>query len=134
MIQNKYRKRLKSFCWYIIAILIALTTVYPFLWMIATSFKTEKEIYANSLSLLVENISFASYEKVFARIPFLRYFTNSLILAVGGVVSNLFFGSLAGYTFAKLRFRGRKTMFAIFLASMMVPAMMPRLIYCRICR
>lgn len=122
MIQNKYRKRLKSFCWYIIAILIALTTVYPFLWMIATSFKTEKEIYANSLSLLVENISFASYEKVFARIPFLRYFTNSLILAVGGVVSNLFFGSLAGYTFAKLRFRGRKTMFAIFLASMMVPA------------
>lgn len=122
MIQNKYRKRLKSICWYFVAILIALTTVYPFLWMIATSFKTEKEIYANSLSLIVENISFASYKKVFDRIPFLRYFTNSLILAVGGVITNLFFGSLAGYTFAKLRFRGRKTIFAIFLASMMVPA------------
>lgn len=121
MIQT-YKKRLKALCWYLVAILIALTTVYPFLWMLATSFKTEKEIFTNSLSLFVENLTFENYTKVFERIPFLRYFTNSLILAIGGVITNLFFGSLAGYTFAKLRFRGRKAIFAVFLASMMVPA------------
>lgn len=121
MIQT-YKKRLKAMCWYLVATLIALTTVYPFLWMLATSFKTEKEIFTNSLSLFVENLTFENYTKVFERIPFLRYFTNSLILAIGGVITNLFFGSLAGYTFAKLRFRGRKAIFAVFLASMMVPA------------
>lgn len=117
---NKHR--VKTICWYIVAILIALTTVYPFLWMIATSLKTEKEIYANSLSLIVQNFSLENYKKAFERIPFFRYFINSLILAIGGVITNLFFGSLAGYAFAKMRFRGRKPIFMMFLSSMMVPA------------
>lgn len=118
----KLMKRVKSVCWYIVAIAIALTTIYPFLWMIATSFKSEAEIYQSSLSLFVENLTIHNYLKVFERIPFARYFTNSLVLSIGGVMTNLFFGSLAGYAFAKLRFRGRKLIFSVFLASMMVPA------------
>lgn len=119
---NKNVKRVKSACWYIVAIAIALTTVYPFLWMIATSFKQEAEIYQNSLSIVVQDATINNYLKVFDRIPFLRYFANSFILSIGGVITNLLFGSLAGYTFAKLKFRGKKPIFLMFLASMMVPA------------
>ena len=104
-------KNIKSVFWYIGALIISLITVYPFLWMIATSFKPEAEIYSSSLSLFSENFSLANYTKVFDTIPFGRYFMNSLFLAVVGVLTNIFLGALAGYSFAKLKFKGRKTMF-----------------------
>src|SRR5699024_1464865 len=59
---------------------------------------------------------------------------NSLILAIGGVVTNLFFGSLAGYAFGQLRFKGKKGTFTLFLATMMVPGivtMIPQFIVLR---
>jgi multiple sugar transport system permease protein len=89
--------------------------------MIATSLKPEGEIYSKSLSLLSENYSLNNYAKVFQTIPFLRYFMNSLILAVTGVITNIFLGSLAGYSYAKMKFKGRKISFAILLSSMMIP-------------
>lgn len=46
---------------------------------------------------------------------------NSLFLAVAGVLTNIFLGALAGYSFAKLKFKGRKTMFSLLLSSMMIP-------------
>ncbi len=119
---TKPRRILKSTGWYIAAIAIALITVYPFLWMLSTSFKPESEIFNNSVSLIPQNGTFQNYFDVFDTIPFFTYFKNSLILAVGGVLTNLFFGSLAGYTFAKLKFRGKKVIFMIFLASMMIPS------------
>lgn len=118
---KKGERIIRSSLWYIIAIMISLVAVYPFLWMIATSLKTTPEIYTSSLSLLVKDITLENYKKVFARIPFLRYFFNSMVLAVGGVITNLFFGSLAGYAFAKLRFKGKRFVFALFLGSMMIP-------------
>lgn len=115
------RKTVGSVFWYIGAVIIALITVYPFLWMIATSFKPESEIYSNSLSLFTPNMSIDNYKNVFETIPFLRYFMNSLVLAVGGVLTNVFFGALAGYSFAKLKFRGKKGTFLMFLSTMMIP-------------
>ena len=114
-------KNIKCVFWYIGALIISLITVYPFLWMIATSFKPEAEIYSSSLSLFSENFSLANYTKVFDTIPFGRYFMNSLFLAVAGGLTNIFLGALAGYSFAKLKFKGRKTMFSLLLSSMMIP-------------
>lgn len=119
---KKTGKKVKSVLWYIVACLIVLMTVYPFLWMVSTSFKPEAEIYSNSLSLLSENFTLDNYLKVFDTMPFGRYFVNSAILAVSGVITNLFFGALAGYSFAKLKFRGRKVSFAMLLTSMMIPS------------
>lgn len=115
------KRILKSTGWYIAAIVIALITVYPFLWMLSTSFKPETEIFKSSTSLIPEKATFQNYLDVFSTIPFFTYFKNSFILAVGGVLTNLFFGSLAGYTFAKLKFKGKKTIFMVFLSSMMIP-------------
>ena len=115
-------KRVKSVFWYIGAIIISLITVYPFLWMIATSFKPEGEIYSNSLSLVSKQFSIDNYKKVFDTIPFARYFMNSLFLAVAGVVTNIFLGALAGYSYAKLKFKGKNLLFSIVLMQMMLPS------------
>ncbi|WMJ86387.1 carbohydrate ABC transporter permease [Anaerocolumna sp. MB42-C2] len=117
----KTKKKIGDILWYIGAVCIALITVFPFLWMLATSFKPEGEIYSNSLSLLSKDFSMKNYEKVFDTIPFFRYFMNSLILAACGVITNVFLGALAGYSFAKLKFRGRKITFTLLLSSMMIP-------------
>lgn len=114
-------RTVKSVFWYIGAVLISIITVYPFLWMIATSLKPEAEIYANSLALWSEKFNFANYKKAFDVIPFGRYFMNSMYLAVMGVLTNVFLGALAGYSFAKLKFRGRKATFSLLLSSMMIP-------------
>jgi multiple sugar transport system permease protein len=115
------KKKVLNVLWYVGAIGIAMVTVFPFLWMISTSLKPEGEIYSNSLSLISENYSLNNYKKVFDTIPFFRYFINSLILAVSGAATNIFFGALAGYSFAKLKFRGRKISFSLLLSSMMIP-------------
>jgi multiple sugar transport system permease protein len=115
------KKKILNVLWYVGAIGIATVTVFPFLWMISTSLKPEGEIYSNSLSLISENYSLNNYKKVFDTIPFFRYFLNSLILAVSGAATNIFFGALAGYSFAKLKFKGRKISFSLLLSSMMIP-------------
>ncbi len=107
--------------WYVSGCLIAVTTVFPFLWMLATSFKGTTEIYARPLSLIPAEASWQNYSDVFATVPFLHYFGNSFYLAAMGVLTNVFLGALAGYAFAKLRFKGRKILFSMLLASMMLP-------------
>lgn len=119
---RKTSRSIKTIMWYIGAVLIALITVYPFLWMIATSFKPEADIFSNSLSLLSSEYTLDNYKKVFRTMPFGRYFINSFILSISGVITNLFFGALAGYGFAKLKFRGRKISFVMLLTAMMIPS------------
>lgn len=107
--------------WYVGVILISITTVFPLIWTLSSSFKSSGEILSNSLSLIPKDFTLDNYRFVFETLPFGRYLFNSLILAVGGVLTNLFFGSLAGYAFAKLPFKGKRPLFLTFLGSMMVP-------------
>lgn len=116
------KKTSETVVWYIAVIIISLITVVPLIWTLATSFKTDGDILNNSISLLPKKFTLEHYREVFASIPFARYLVNSLIIAIGGVLTNLFFGSLAGYAFARLKFKGKKIIFFVFLASMMIPA------------
>ncbi|MBC1644762.1 carbohydrate ABC transporter permease [Listeria welshimeri] len=118
----KFKKMSKSFIWYIAVLLISLVTVFPLIWTVSTSFKPTSEILSNGMNLIPKIFTWDNYKDVFSTTPFARYLVNSLILAVGGVLSNLFFGSLAGYAFAKLPFKGKKGLFMTFLGSMMIPA------------
>lgn len=68
-----------------------------------------------------EHLTFEHYRKAFSTVPFALFFWNSLVLAVSGVLANLFFGSLSGYAFAKLRFKLNKPVFRVLLAAMMIP-------------
>lgn len=107
--------------WWLGCLAIAFSTVMPFVWTLATSFKPTGEVLGGYLSLIPQQATLDNYVAVFTQTPFALYLGNSAYLAIAGTVTNLFFGGLGGYALAKLRFRGRTGIFAMFLGSMMVP-------------
>ncbi|MFD1544315.1 carbohydrate ABC transporter permease [Nonomuraea guangzhouensis] len=113
---------LKRSAFYGVLTLFGLFMLLPFLWSLSTSLKPDDEIIALPVKWLPSRITFEHYWYAFTSVPFARYFANSMAFAVIGVLTNLFLGSLAGYAFARLRFRGGVLMFRLLLASMMVPA------------
>ncbi len=92
---------------------------YPFVWMAAATFKPELEI--GELSLFPSEWTTASYRLVFESIPIGRAFLNSVVVVTAVTASVLVFGSMAGYAFAKLRWKGRDLVFTLILFTLMVP-------------
>ncbi len=134
MYDNARTRGFRSAVWYLFGIIIAVCTVYPFLWMIGTSFKEMVEIYAKPLTLIPEKVTLQNYRDIVETVPFFLYFKNSFVLATAGVLTNVFLGALAGYGFAKLKFRGKGVMFKILLSSMMLPGivtMVPQFVVLR---
>ncbi|CAI9389391.1 carbohydrate ABC transporter permease [Microbacterium sp. T2.11-28] len=116
------RRFFRSALWYVAVVLVSISTVLPLVWTLSTSLKPESEVLSGALEIIPRSPTFDNYVALFADGTFGRYLVNSFVLAVGGTLTNVFFGSLAGYALAKLRFPGRSSVFATFLASMMVPA------------
>lgn len=106
---------------YILLIAFALVMFLPFYWSIITSIKPNNEIFAMPIKWFPSKFTFEHYVEAFTTVRFARFFGNSFFLASTGVVLNLFFGSLAGYSFAKLKFRGKEVAFKVLLSSFMVP-------------
>lgn len=94
----------------------------PLIWMILSSFKGSQELWQFPPTFWPHKPTIGGYHIVFSRMPFFRYFVNSIIVSVSASLLSLFTSSLAGYVFAKLRFRGRDTIFVLVLASMMIPS------------
>lgn len=95
--------------------------IFPFIWMILGSFKTNAEIRANPLGFLPEAATLDNYTQLFGRLDFATYFTNSVVVAVSVTVGNIIFSSMVGYALAKLEFRGKKILFVLVLGTLMVP-------------
>ncbi|GAB3442270.1 carbohydrate ABC transporter permease [Actinophytocola sediminis] len=95
--------------------------VGPFVWMLLSSFKTEREIRQVPMTWLPENVTFDNYGDLFAQLDFPTYFTNSVAVAVLTTLANLLFGSAAGYALAKLPFAGKRLLFGVVLGTIMVP-------------
>ena len=93
----------------------------PFYWSIITSLKPDSEIFSIPISWIPKTITLEHYYNAFTTVDFARFFINSFFLASFGVILNLFFGSLAGYSFAKLHFKGKDLAFKILPSSFMVP-------------
>lgn len=105
------------------AVLLAfsLVTIIPFLWMLASSFKTNSEISALSQSFFSLKPTIANYENVLSKMNFLRYFANSLLYAVAITIITIYTSAISGFVFSKYRFRGRNLLFGAILSTMMVP-------------
>jgi multiple sugar transport system permease protein len=102
--------------------IIGLTTLFPFLWMLSTSFKPESEIIFFKLFPMQPTL--ANYQRALTRNPFGRWYVNTAIVTTVTVVSVLFFSALAAYSLAKFRYRGRNALFLLILSTMMVPSEM----------
>jgi sn-glycerol 3-phosphate transport system permease protein len=96
--------------------------LFPYVWMIATSFKTLPEILARPAAPLPTRLDFGAYREVVAAMPIARYMALSIAQAAAIAVSQIAFALPAGYALAKLHFVGRRFAAALVLACLLVPA------------
>lgn len=108
---------------YGLLLLGALLTGMPFIYMFTASFKANAEIFSYPLTILPQQPSLTNYQRLLSgeSIPFLRQLLNSAIVAFSQVLLSLFVASLVGWGFAKYEFRGKRVLFLILLATLMVP-------------
>lgn len=107
---------------YTLLIVMSVPFVYPFWWMITSSLKPFEDIFDYPPTFLPKTWAIENYENVFALQPFARQFLNSLYIATGVTVAVLLCSSLAGYAFARIRFRGNGLLFVMILSAIMMPA------------
>mgnify|MGYP005842039797 CR=1 FL=1 len=108
---------------YIILVTYAIITLVPFLWALSSSFKTLDEIVSGVISFIPKNFTLDNYKQIFIEQElFPRWLFNSLFIAVVGTGLNILFNSMAGYALARLSFPGKKQLFIIILAVLMIPA------------
>lgn len=106
---------------YLILSAVAITALIPFLWMVSTAFKLEKDVFHIPIQWIPETVTWNNFKRVFTEIPFPLYYMNSLKLAVTVTAVKLLLASMGAFAFAKLRFPGRDALFLVFLSAMMVP-------------
>ena len=99
-----------------------LLLVGPFIWMILGSFKTTGELRQVPPTWLPEEWTLQNYQELFSRQNFLRFFFNSSVVAFFVTAGNVVFCSMLGYALAKLTFPGKRILFVVVLATLMVPA------------
>ncbi|SRR5690606_10411376 len=99
----------------------AFTMLLPFLWMILTSLKTDQNVFTIPVTWLPEEFQWGNYLKAWEIADFSRYIFNSLFVTTIIMIFSLLFNSMAGYAFAKYRFRAREPLFLLLLSTMMIP-------------
>lgn len=106
----------------VIAILIAggMLMVLPFLWMILSSVKSDIEILQIPPTIWPKSFTLQNFINLFTQMDFMVYLKNTLIIVLFSFVG-MFFNAMAGYGFAKYRFRGKNSLFYLVLATMMIP-------------
>jgi multiple sugar transport system permease protein len=89
--------------------------------MISASLKYDTQVFTNPVQWIPRPVNWNNYVRVWTEIPFLRYYKNTAIVALGGTFLQVICCSLAAYSFAKLRFIGRNVIFTVFVATLMIP-------------
>ncbi|GAA0933754.1 carbohydrate ABC transporter permease [Kribbella koreensis] len=108
--------------WYIALVVLCLPFVVPTVWMVTSSFKPLREIFATPPTLFAKNPVVGAYSEAFDFQPFGRQYFNSVYIAVVVTVIVLLVSSLAGYAFARIRFPGRNVLFVVVLTGLLVPS------------
>lgn len=100
----------------------ALLMILPYVWMLSTSFKINGEVFKYPIDWIPQTWHFENYKQVWAGPnPFYLFYLNSIKITGITVLGNLLTSAMAGYAFAKIRFKGRNFLFLLYLATMMIP-------------
>jgi multiple sugar transport system permease protein len=103
-------------------LLVAVPFVFPFWWMFTSAFKTQTEIFEFPPPLLPHTWNWSNFSTVFTFQPFAQQYLNSIYIALLVTICNLFISALAGYAFARIRFKGSSVIFILLLSALMMPA------------
>lgn len=116
----KYKPWAKGLMYLVEAVVIILS-VFPILWVVMSSFKTNGEILSSPLALPA-HFSLDTFIEIFQKYSFPTYFFNSLLAAGVSTLVSLLFYAMGAYVIAKFEFPGRKLLFALFTITLLVPS------------
>lgn len=117
----KRKNRVKSCALHGAMLAASFLTVMPFIWMLSTSFMERGHASTFPPRFIPDRFTLNQYIYLFQRLNIGRFFINSTILALSVTALSLFVNALAGFAFAKYRFRGKKIIFMALLSSMIIP-------------
>ena len=114
-------RRLKRTVSHVLLAAVALLFLYPLIFAVATALKPPGETFASPPSLIGSGVRWQNFADVFSYVPFHRYILNGLFVAGAGTLVVLAASAMSAYAFASLRWKGRDSLFLVFLATLMVP-------------
>lgn len=114
-------QKIKTVINYTLLVFCASLSMFPFVWMILTSLKPSGEVLSSKIELFGSRIEWSNYSTAWNYLPFGQFMFNSLFVAVMGTVITLITSSMAAYAFSRLRFKGRDTLFGLYLTTLMIP-------------
>lgn len=121
MHRGKSRKLVYKAVIHAVLIVLSITMLVPFLWMISSSLKTTQEMFASPPTWIPRYVAWENYAYMIQAAPWLRYFANTFFISALTIAGQLVTCSMAAYAFARLRFKGRNLIFLIYLGTMMIP-------------
>ena len=121
---EKVSKAIMTVLTYLFILALAVIVVFPFYWMIITSLKQNEEIRGATQTFFPSIVMWSNYVHVFQVFDFGTYMWNTIVVAFFSTAGTLITTVLAAFAFARLKFKGRDAVFAIFLMTMMIPGEM----------
>lgn len=116
----KTRKHINTFVFCVIKIIIAIIMFLPIIWIISGGFKTLTE-FTTSSSIIPKNFTLENYQYVFGNSNFFKYVRNTVVLMIGTTAGTLLSSSIVAYPLARMEFKGKKLVFSLIIATMMIP-------------
>ncbi len=122
MRQSVFWNRVNRVLLYLGIAVLFILVVFPFYWMIVTSLQPQDAVFSVPPQLWPKHMTFQNYIDAWNSAPWLRYFGNTLFVAVAATLISLATSSLAAFAFACIDFRGKEVLFNLVLSVMMIPA------------
>lgn len=130
------RKLIIKMVWTVFMAAFSITMLIPFVWMISASFKPDNQVFDVPIDWIPKTPTLANYVKVWwSTVPFHKFFMNSIKISFWCVVGEVCTSALAGYAFAKIKFKGRDFIFWMYVATLIFPGQMmliPRFVLFRL--
>jgi ABC-type glycerol-3-phosphate transport system permease component len=117
---ERQERRIEAIVSYGMLILATAFALFPILWMLSTSFKSEAEALSLPIRWIPKQFTLRAYGEMWTMKPFATYFWNSIVVSGVTALLSTIVGALAGYGFSRFRFRGRTSLLAFFLATQMI--------------
>lgn len=115
------RNKRKNIWIYIVLIVFSLLLLFPFYWMLRSSFMTDREIFSIRPKWFPDSFLFENYIEAFKTAPFGRYFLNSFFIVFANVTGAIISSSFAAFGFTRFKFKGRDFFFGLLISTMMIP-------------
>jgi ABC-type glycerol-3-phosphate transport system permease component len=104
-----------------ILLIVGFIWVYPFLWAIAGSFKTQIGLFTSGASLMPNQLDFSNFQRAWVTAGFSQYFLNTVLYSSTSTAIELFKSALCGYVLARYRFPGRNLLYALIVGTLFIP-------------